>query len=148
MSLHEATPTTEELSALDLGQLLAGAKSDDCWSYAIVLLAPGRAPEKGMPEWRAQVLLSFALSLRLDPDDKGSPLKATGWFGELGPDDLQPNQLAALEGWLPSIPNPEIVSRVADILWLARRPRDYRHRVQAAEAYRASATRLARAARG
>lgn len=148
MSFHEATPTTEELSALNLDELLAGAESSDCRSYANKLLAPGRAPEKGTAEWRALVLLSFALGLRLDPDDKASPLKASGWFGELGPNDLQPEQLAALEGWLPSVSNPEIVSRVADILWLALRPRKHEHKLRAAEAYRASATRVASAARG
>lgn len=143
MSLHEANPSADDLAALDLPGLTKAARSKTSWAYAMELLYPGRAPEQGTAGWAAHLLVSFALSLRLDPDDDADPLKVTTWFGELGPDALSAAQLDALAEWLPNVTDPEIEARVTDLLWIARRPRDHRQGRAAADAYCRTAAILA-----
>jgi hypothetical protein len=87
--------------------------------------------------------------LHLDAADEAEPLKAAGsWLGKLGLDELSDAQIAVLAEWLPEVQDPELAARLADLLWIRKKPRDHNHGRQAAEAYVRSGLHLSRAEHG
>jgi hypothetical protein len=143
MSLTEATPTLEDLRALDL-QSIEATPFADCSRYAKALLASKSMPPRGSAGWKAHLLVGFVASLRLDPDKADAPLELGGWsFPETGPDCLTADQVAVLAQWLRDVTDPDLRARVAECLWLVRKPRDHEAGRTAVESYVDAASRLA-----
>lgn len=142
MSLTEANPTLEDLLALDLRSIEA-APFADCSRFAVRLLASESLPPKGSAGWKAHVLVGFAASLRLDVD-KPEKFKLDGrLFDDVGPTSFTEEQIAVLAQWLPHVRDPDLRARIADCLWLIRKPRDHQAGRTAVEAYIAAASLLA-----
>lgn len=124
MSLEEAVPTLDELRAAKIEELLSGSEPS-CWAYAMSLLDPKTLPAAGSGGWKARTLIGFVTSLKLDIDGDAEPFKLSTWFGELGASNLAAEQLAVLAEWLPELKDPELRARIADVLWMTKRPRNH-----------------------
>lgn len=143
MSLTEAIPTLEDLRALDLSANDA-SPYEGCSRLANTLLAPKSMPPPGTPGWKARLLIGFVASLRLTPDKPEAPLELGGWmFPEPGLGSLTPEQVTVLAAWLPEVTDPDLRARIAECLWLVRKPRDHVSGRIAVEAYVEAASRLA-----
>lgn len=81
-------------------------------------------------------LLSDACYLRLDPDKRNEPLPGVEKMFGLG--DIDNREFALLESIRPEIDDSLLQARVADILWLTRRPRALSDATAAIDAYRAT----------
>lgn len=123
MSLEEAVPTLEELRAAKIEDLLSGA-DPSCWAYAMALLDPKTLPAAGSSGWKARTVVGFVTSLKLDIDGDAEPFKLSTWFGDLGANNLSDEQLGVLAAWLPEVTDPELRARLADVLWMTKRPRN------------------------
>lgn len=88
-------------------------------------------------------LLTEVCSMWLDPDNKDEPLQPfwnNGDWTSATPQSIQDEFIEVLVTLLPLLIDPELVARVADILWL--RKRDYHAGKQAISAYLDSARSL------
>lgn len=124
MSLEEAVPTLEELRAAKIEELIAGAGAS-CSDYAMALLDARTLPVAGSSGWKARTLVGFVTNLKLNVDGQVELFRHSTWFGDLGASNLSAKQLEALAAWLPEVKDPELRARVADVLWMTRRPRNH-----------------------
>jgi len=83
-------------------------------------------------------LLGDACSLRLAPDKINEPLVATfeGSENSFSLSDFTESDIALLDDICPLVDDPLLLARIADILWLVRRPRKIQDALAAIDAYR------------
>ena len=99
------------------------------------MLDAGRAEEHKVLE-----LLSRATSMRLIPSSLNEPFKPILEDFQMGkrstiPEDLTAEELSFFEQILNDISEPFLKARLADILWLMRKPKDINHARLAIDAY-------------
>lgn len=99
------------------------------------MLDAGRAEEHKVLE-----LLSRAASMRLIPSSLNEPFKPILEDFQMGkrstiPEDLTAEELSFFEQILNDISEPFLKARLADILWLMRKPKDINHARLAIDAY-------------
>lgn len=87
-------------------------------------------------------LIGFVAGLRLNPEKREVLTVGRYPFQAEGLDALQMEQLDLLSQWLDIIQIPDLRARIADVLWLRRRPKDLKHASIAMNAYTASATTM------
>ena len=87
---------------------------------------------------KALRLLANICSMMLTPSDRDQPFRPfwilEGEHSKL-PEDFA-DDIPLLEQFLPHIDEPKLKARVADVLWLVKPKRDYRHALVAVEAYK------------
>ncbi|MBI3786738.1 MAG: DUF4209 domain-containing protein [Ignavibacteriales bacterium] len=134
--------TVQDFKSSNWKEILGRAKKRDCFDYNSLFLAEAREAEDKGQKVRHLVcrLLADITSLHLKSENSKEP------FGPLivmeGKrsaivKDFSDDQLSLLKGALPEIDDPELRSRVADVLWL--RKRDYKDAEIAIESYIESA---------
>ena len=101
--------------------------------------AAGEASRTERPrDEKALHLLAGIYSMMLTPDDRDHPFHPLWIWGERRstlPEDFA-NDVPLLEQFLPHIDESRLKARIADVLWLVKPKRDYRHAITAIEAYK------------
>ena len=101
--------------------------------------AAGEASRTERPkDEKALRLLAHIYSMMLTPDHRAQPFRPFAEIGEWRtalPEDFV-SEIALLEQFLPHVGEPRLRARIADVLWLVKPKRDYRHALTAIEAYK------------
>jgi hypothetical protein len=137
------SPSRDALANVRWQQVIADAKSPECWEYCNAFCRSAAEAETEGDDRARNVYAFFArvtcLSFKLD--EQSAPL---------GSEDrllsFTDAELALLADLVTSVADPEMRARVADVLWLRNYgeagKRDYRYAQRAVEAYLASARRV------
>lgn len=146
MSASADEITAASLKGSGYEQALAVAKERDVQDYHIALYAEAKQTENGGNATMARLLRFLgdlcSMHFTLDkPQDPFGPL-ATWNNGTrtMLPKDLSDAQVTSLREFYKTLSDPELVARVADILWV--RSRDHQAAQAAVKAYLESATTL------
>jgi len=132
--------SADDLDAAELEHLLSSA--DRC-SYSGYHSALSKAAREAIdaeqvPKGKCLWLLADACSMMLASGSHNSPYKPLfiieGRRSAL-PEDFSDQDLDFFEAILGSIPNLRLKARLADLLWLLRKPRQLQHALAAIEAY-------------
>jgi len=137
------SPTADDVARVQWPQIIADAKNCDCFEYCNAFCRSAAEAEAEGDDRARNVYAFFArvTSLNFKLDEPSAPL---------GPEDrllgFTDAELALLSDLVTDIAEPEMLARVADILWLRNYgesgKRDYRNAQRAIDAYLASARRL------
>ena len=120
---HAKTVTSEEFAAVDVEAPIRASQKVDCWSLGN--LYQTAASEQGQNDNSATTrvfdLLSAVLKIHLKPEDRSEPY---GPFivmdgrRSLIPADLRGDQSVVIGELVPTIQNPGLRARLADIVWI------------------------------
>ncbi len=137
------SPSSNDLASVSWQEVISRAKTLDCWAYCNLFCQRAAEAESEGDGQARNVYAFFArvTSLSFKLDEPSAPL---------GPEDrllsFTDVELALLADLVTGIADPDMLARVADILWLRNYgpggKRDYRYAQRAVEAYLASARRL------
>ena len=141
-------PNAESSDTLSLGDLKGCGwelvlNAAPCNTYgrvkAALSSAAGEARRTERPrDEKALRLLAGIYSMLLTPDDRDHPFHPLWIWGERRstlPEDFA-DGVPLLEQFLPHLDEPRLKARIADVLWLVKPKRDYRHALVAVEAYK------------
>ncbi|MEN1971283.1 DUF4209 domain-containing protein [Luteimonas sp. MJ204] len=143
---HHRYPATqavgqEDIAAVGWRDLLAGLESVD-WSalwHAFSNAARSAEQEGFLARARVLWLFADACSMRLVPSSSNAPYRPNFVMdGQRSavPDDFNDDDLNVVEMAAADIDEPWLRSRLADLLWIARRPRRVPNALDAIDAYR------------
>ncbi len=114
--------SAEEFESVDFEAPIRDSKNVDCWSLGNLYVAAAlKAEECGNePEVRVFGLLSSMLDFYFKPEDRSEPYVPMFVFdGEhyMIPADLRGEQSTVIAELVPTISNPGVRARLADIVW-------------------------------
>jgi hypothetical protein len=127
MTLQDISPSEDDFRQTDWQGVLDGAAERTCDVYARLYAQKAREAGEGDDAVACQVfeLMHHACSLVLNLDSATEPLRRGFDFGPdwrgVSVDDFQDCHLVTLQAILQEITDPELLARIADILWCYRR---------------------------
>lgn len=115
-----------DLRQIDCEAPLAATRSVDCYSFAALYRTAAEAAKSAGDDRAAQAytLLENVASIHFKPEDAAEPygpLMVMNGRRTLIPDDLRGEQSAALAVIAPTLKNPGLRARLADIAWINNR---------------------------
>ena len=116
------TVTTDEFAALEIEAPIRDSKNVDCWTLAsLYQTAASEAVESSNePASRVFALLTAIANLHFKPEDRSEPYGPQSVFHgrrSMIPADLRGDQSAVIAELVPTIRNPGLRARLADIAW-------------------------------
>ena len=114
--------TAADFAAVDVEAPIRGSRNVDCWTLGNLYQSAGSEAEASGNESAARVfaLLREIANIHFKPEDRAAPygpLSVRDNQRTLIPSDLQGEQSAAIADLVPSIENPGLRARLADIAW-------------------------------
>ena len=135
------TLTVQDLQDSDWQAALDEAEAASFQSYFLALASAATRAEKEGRDQQGRVLrlLSFALAVHLDPISRNVPFKPmlVGLDGKPAtiPGDFTDEHLAFFEAAVDVVDDPWIKARLADLLWMDSRTKNYRFATAAIDSY-------------
>jgi uncharacterized protein DUF4209 len=137
LNLKDLRPTLEDFDRSGWEQVVEEANARLCDRYSDAFAI--RAVQLEARDIRASgslALLACVTSFHLNLQDRQNP------FRPIIHSDLANEHLDVLKHLLPRVVDPELHSRVADVLWIKTRPREYQLATEAVKGYLASYSAL------
>ncbi|GBE56086.1 hypothetical protein BMS3Bbin16_00284 [archaeon BMS3Bbin16] len=126
MSLKGIPLSKKDFDESGWNEIIKNSDKKECLGYSSLLLGKARKAEKAGEEKKAEVLylLGGIASLILNPDNQSEPFGPLAVFPTSRSaiiDDFTDEHLTILNEILPNIDDPELKSRIADVLWIVKR---------------------------
>lgn len=139
MYIWEANPTIEDFEKVDWESVINSSPSKECRSYCDLYRQLTDRAEPASSQQHVYAFLTFICGLTLNPDSTDKPFNGYPFLERKL--QLEASQNDVLLGILPTIQDPELRARVADLLWVQKYG-DYQVALMAVSAYLESASNL------
>lgn len=143
MRIDEVEISIDDFIGLDIDQLIKVSEIRTCLSYSTVFKKESAKFEINSKDWKVFSLFEAITNFVLNHDDSGqsfTPLFIRDHSRTVLPQDFSEKQLTFFSQILHSIHDPELVARIADVLWeMKNGDKPFQFAEMAIEAYISSA---------